>query len=363
MWQPCVWRQGPAGAMFVLASFFGLGGASAFVSSPSVAAPRAVQKASSSARPWAAAQGTQSAPETAAAANGRGSGVSLVGFGLLWAAGWRRGSARIGAGRIVVRGRNYECNIRGKKGKREAELAKIIKKCLSAVIMAIKEGGADETNNKALIRAIKDGVKDGVSRSTIDGRIKKFVEGKEQVDQIMFEGTGPGGAAVMARTLTDSKIRTRAHIQEAFKKSDGEIGNTGCANFAFETKGVLLFEGTNEDAIMEAAMEADAELEELETQEDGSVVALTAPENFRAVQEALEAKDLVSTSADVEYLSITEVELDEKDTYNLKFLIHQLEAIDDVQEVVHNAKLNDIELELNSYGIPMTWMTVQKLKK
>lgn len=281
-----------------------------------------------------------------------------MGLGLLTAAAWRHADPRRRGGRVVVRGRNYETNIKKKKGPAEARKARITRKHLSTVIICVREFGPNPETNPGLARAIKVALKDNVPRTTIDNRIKTFVDGKESITELTIGGYGVGGSAVMVECVTDNTNRCRTDVREAFKEIGGQVGADGCVDHVFSKQGVIRFEGVEEEKVVEAAMEA--EIEDCRTRDDGSVEVVTLPENINSAAEALEKSNLDPVEQGIKYVPLTEAKLDEASSYEMKRLLFLLEDLDDVQEVHHNAALEDIELQFNPYGIPLAYKSVKK---
>lgn len=279
-----------------------------------------------------------------------------VGLGLLTAASFRR--VRPGSdSRVVVRGRNYECNIKKKKGPRERMQARITAKHLRNIVLILKEGGpTDPAQNKNLGRAISAAIKDNVLRDTLDRRIKAVVEGSDATTEMEFAGTGPKGTALIIQCMTDNSNRTRMAVKEAFKAIGAEVGKEGSSDFSFRRMGVLRFEGTDEEKVLEASMEAEAEVEDVVTLEDGNVEVVTLPEHFHSACNAFEGAGMEPASAERLIRRENEVQLDKQSTYIMERLLHELEDCDDVGEVHHNAVFEEgIALEFDTYGRPLSF--------
>lgn len=281
-----------------------------------------------------------------------GHGFSLMGIGTLCAAAWRRArrGRPEGSGRVVVRGRNFECNIKNKKGPRDIAIQKMTAKHLSKIVRATREaGGIDPEQNSTLKRLIKMAIKDNVKRSAIDNRLKKLVEDKENLQDIVYSAT-VHGAGVIVECTTDNNLRTRPAVRKCFTDIGFEISSGSSCDHMFNRRGVITYKDVDEESVMEAAMEAD--VEDTEAMEDGSVQVLTLPENFHSTLDVMEKQDLEAASSDVTYLPTMEVELNDDQTYHLKHIMHLLDNQDDVEEVYTNAIMTDKELEFDSYGNP-----------
>ena len=235
-------------------------------------------------------------------------------------------------------------NIINKKGKQDAKRAKIFTKHARAIAVAAKEGGANVDYNAALKTAIEKAKADNMPNDNIDRAVAKGAGAgaNENFETIVYEGYGPGGVAVIVETLTDNKNRTAGNVRYYFDKNGGNLGTSGCVSFMFDKKGQILIaadEIVSEDELMETALEAGAE--DLIVEEDGYEV-LTAPEDFSAVRDELQAKGYEFISADVKLLPQTTTKLTEEE--QLKFmnrLVDMLEDDDDVQNIYHNWEIEE----------------------
>ena len=235
-------------------------------------------------------------------------------------------------------------NIINKKGKQDAKRAKIFTKHARAIAVAAKEGGANVDYNAALKTAIEKAKADNMPNDNIDRAVAKGAGAgaNENFETIVYEGYGPGGVAVIVETLTDNKNRTSGNVRYYFDKNGGNLGTSGCVSFMFDKKGQILIaadENVSEDELMETALEAGAE--DLIVEEDGYEV-LTAPEDFSAVRDELQAKGYEFISADVKLLPQTTTKLTEEE--QLKFmnrLVDMLEDDDDVQNIYHNWEIEE----------------------
>ena len=203
-------------------------------------------------------------------------------------------------------------------------------------------GGGDPGFNPRLRLAIDKGKAVNMPKDKIDNAIKKGTGELEGVDyvEIRYEGYGIGGAAIMVDCLTDNKTRTVAEVRHAFNKYGGNMGTDGCVAFQFKHCGQMLFApGTDEAALMDAAIEAGAE--DVVTNEDSSIEVITAPGDFIAVKDALEAAGFTPEFGEVTMKPENETELAGDDAVRMQKLIDALEAIDDVQEVYTSAAFDE----------------------
>lgn len=230
-------------------------------------------------------------------------------------------------------------NIINRKGKQDAKRASVFTKHARAITVAAREGGADPEYNAALKTAIDKAKADNMPNDNIKRAIDKGAGagGGEDYFSNTYEGYGPGGVAVIVETLTDNKNRTAGNVRYYFDKNGGNLGTSGCVSFMFDNKGQILIEASDdvsEDELMEAALEAGAE--DFITEEDGYEV-VTAPEDFAAVRDELQAKGYEFISADVKLIPQTTTELtDETQLKMMNKLVDMLEDDDDVQNVYHN---------------------------
>lgn len=233
-------------------------------------------------------------------------------------------------------------NIKRKKEKTDAQKAKVFTKIGREISVAVREGGADPANNGKLRDLIAKAKASNVPNDNIDRIIKKAAgEGdKNTYFEMVYEGYGPCGVAVIVEALTDNKNRTAGDLRHYFDKCGGNLGQNGCVSYLFSEKGVIVIDNEDgkysEDQLMEDCMEAGAEDFEI----NGDVVEVSAssdPVEFREVREALEAKGYSFVDASIQkvpstYTAIDDVEMQEK----MQKLLDLLDDNDDVQEVFHN---------------------------
>ncbi|MCD6056172.1 MAG: DNA-binding regulatory protein YebC/PmpR family [Gammaproteobacteria bacterium] len=179
-----------------------------------------------------------------------------------------------------------------------------------------------------------------MSRDTMDRAIKRGAGGLEDanVEELTYEGYGPGGTAVMVECMTDNRNRTVAEVRHAFSKHGGNLGTDGSVAYLFTKRGVITFApGCDPDVLMEAAIESGAE--DVIINDDNSIDVYTIPEDFMAVKTALAAARLTTETADVVFQAAAEVDLDGEAAEKFVKLIDMLEELEDVQNVYHNANV------------------------
>ncbi len=229
-------------------------------------------------------------------------------------------------------------NIMHKKEKTDAQRAKIFTKIGKEMAVAVKEGGADPVSNSKLAALIAKAKANNVPNDNIDRIIKK-ASGADAADyeEIVYEGYGPCGVAVIVEAATDNRNRTASEVRHYFDKFGGNLGTTGCVSFMFEEKGVIVIENdgkTDEDKLMEDALEAGASDF---ASEDGVFEISTESEDLNAVREALEAKGYAIASADNDKIPSSYITLTgEDDLKNMSKLLDALDDNEDVIEVYHN---------------------------
>ena len=239
-------------------------------------------------------------------------------------------------------GHSKWANIQHRKGRQDAKRGKIFTKLIKEITVAARLGGGDAAMNPRLRAAVAEAKEENMPSDNITRAIKKGTGELEGVnyEEIRYEGYGIGGVAVILDTMTDNRVRTVAEVRHAFSKHGGNLGTEGSVAFQFKHCGQLVFApGTNEDKVMEVALEAGAE--DVITDEDGAIEVLTAPADFEAVKNALEAAGLTPEMAEVTMRADNTIELAGEDAVRMQKLLDILEDLDDVQNVFHNAALSE----------------------
>ena len=236
-------------------------------------------------------------------------------------------------------GHSKWANIKHKKEKTDSARAKVFTKIGKEITIAVKEGGGDPTSNSKLRDLIQKAKANNVPNDNIERTIKKALGGTgESYEEVVYEGYGPAGVAVIVEATTDNRNRTAGNIRSYFSKYHGNMGQTGCVSFMFEEKGVIVITDEDgeidEDKLMETALEAGAEDF---SGEDGVFEIYTVPDDVYAIADALKDAGYTIENAEKTKVPSTTVNLDNED--DLKFmnlLIEKLEEDDDVMEVYHN---------------------------
>ena len=239
-------------------------------------------------------------------------------------------------------GHSKWANIKHRKAAQDAKRGKLFTKFIRELTVAAREGGSDPDSNPRLRVAIDKALGGNMTRDTVERAIKRGageLEG-QQLETILYEGYGPGGTAVMVETMTDNRNRTVSGVRNAFTKSGGNLGTDGSVAYLFTKRGVLSYApGTDEDTLMEAALEAGAE--DIVNYDDGAIDVFTSPIDFYTVKEALDKAGFVADNAEIAMIAATKAELDLDTAEKFIRLIDTLEDHDDVQEVYHNAEISD----------------------
>lgn len=239
-------------------------------------------------------------------------------------------------------GHSKWANIQHRKGRQDEKRGKIWTRVIREITVAARSGGGDPAMNPRLRLAIEKAKAANMPADRIKYNVDKAsgtLEGLA-LEEIRYEGYGIGGAAVILDTMTDNRVRTVAEVRHAFSKYGGNLGTEGSVAFQFKHCGQLIFApGTSEDAVMEVALEAGAE--DVITDDDGAIEVLTAPADFEAVKNALEAKGLKPEVAEVTMRAENTIALSGEDGARMQKLLDVLEDLDDVQNVFHNAEISE----------------------
>ena len=247
-------------------------------------------------------------------------------------------------------GHSKWANIKHRKAAQDKKRGKTWTKLIREVTVAAREGGGDANANPRLRLAMDKAFAANMPRDTVDRAIKRGAGGGEgeSYEEIRYEGYGPGGTAIMVECMTDNRNRTAAEVRHAFTKHGGNLGTDGSVAYLFTKQGIIsLAPGTDEDPVVEAALEAGAE--DVVLNDDGSLDVLTTPEQFAGVKARLEAAGLDTEAAEVTYNASTRAELDRDTAEKFLKLTETLEDLDDVQEVYSNADIaEEILAELDA---------------
>lgn len=207
-------------------------------------------------------------------------------------------------------GHSKWANIKHRKAAQDAQRGKIFTKLIRELVTAAKLGGADVGSNPRLRTAVDKALSNNMTRDTINRAIQRGAGGGDDtnMESIVYEGYGPGGTAIIVECLTDNRKRTVSEVRHAFTKSGGNLGTDGSVAYLFTRKGLILINEADEDALMEAAIEAGAD--DVQPQDDGSFEIYTAWEELGSVRDALEQAGFKIDEAEVTMIPSTTAELD-----------------------------------------------------
>jgi YebC/PmpR family DNA-binding regulatory protein len=238
-------------------------------------------------------------------------------------------------------GHSKWANTQHRKNRQDAKRGKAFTRLIKEITVAARLGGGDANSNPRLRLAVDKAYAQNMPKDNVERAIKRGTGGLDGVnyEEIRYEGYGTGGAAVMVDCMTDNRTRTVADVRSTFTKHGGNMGSEGSVAFLFKHCGQLMFApGTDEDKLMEAAIEVGAE--DVITNDDGSIEVVTAPYEFINVKDALEKKGFKPAFAEVTFKPVNEAAMKGDDAVKMQRLIDALEAIDDVQEVYTTAVLD-----------------------
>ena len=238
-------------------------------------------------------------------------------------------------------GHSKWANIQHRKGRQDEKRGKIWTRIIREITVAARAGGGDLATNPRLRLAVDRAKAANMPADRVKYNIDKATGNQEGVtyEEIRYEGYGIGGAAILVDTMTDNKVRTVAEVRHAFSKHGGNMGTEGSVVFQFKHCGQLIFApGTNEDKVMEVALEAGAQ--DVITDEDGAIEVLTSYADFEAVKNAMEAASLKPDVAEVTMRAENPIQLSAEDGLRMQKLLDVLEELDDVQEIYHNAEMD-----------------------
>jgi YebC/PmpR family DNA-binding regulatory protein len=239
-------------------------------------------------------------------------------------------------------GHSKWANIKHKKAATDAKRGRIWTRLIKEITVAARLGGGDIVSNPRLRLAVDRAADANMPKDNVNRAIQRGTGGLEgaNYEEIRYEGYGLNGAAVMVDCMTDNRVRTVAEVRHAFSKFGGNMGSEGSVAFLFKHCGQILFApGTNEDALMEAALEAGAE--DVIADDEGGFEVITDPHEFSRIREALEKAGFTPALAEVTMKPSTSTELGGDDAAKMQKLLDALENLDDVQEVYTNAVINE----------------------
>ncbi len=239
-------------------------------------------------------------------------------------------------------GHSKWANIQHRKGRQDAKRGKVFTRLIKEITVASRMGGGESGTNPRLRLAMDKAFENNMPKDTVERAIKRGAGELEGVnyEEIRYEGYGIAGAAVMVDCMTDNRVRTVAEVRHAFAKYGGNMGTDGSVAFLFKHCGTLLFApGTNEEKLMEAALDAGAE--DVASNDDGSIEVVTGPYEFITVKAALEKAGFKSEFGEVTMKATVEAALTGEDAIKMQKLLDAIESLDDVQDVYTSAVMDE----------------------
>ncbi len=239
-------------------------------------------------------------------------------------------------------GHSKWANIKHRKAAQDAKRGKVFTKLIRELVVAAKMGGGNPEDNPRLRAAVDKALGANMKRDTIDKAIQRGAGDNdgENYEEVTYEGYGVNGVAVLVECLTDNRNRTVSDVRHGFTKRGGNLGTDGSVAYLFTRTGQISYApGSDEDQIMEAALEAGAD--DVVTNDDGSIDVLTVWEDFLSAKEALIAAGFEPEAAEVTMIAATTVELDKDGAEKIMGLVDHMEDLDDVQNVYTNAEIPD----------------------
>ena len=236
-------------------------------------------------------------------------------------------------------GHSKWANIKRQKARVDAKRGKTFTQLSRAIIVAARNGIADPDGNFQLRTAIEKAKAAGVSNDSIERSLAKgagtYQDDDAVLEEIRYEGYGMGGVAILVETLTDNRNRTAAYLRSAFTKNDGNLGEIGCVSWMFEQKGVVTLDAVNEEELLEASVEGEADSYEIYPEEGAEV--FTSVTNLDRLNQTLKKYDLPVTEAELRWIPNNNIEVSDPEQERSLFkLIDTLESLDDVQNVTAN---------------------------
>ncbi|MCP3674435.1 MAG: YebC/PmpR family DNA-binding transcriptional regulator [Gammaproteobacteria bacterium] len=243
-------------------------------------------------------------------------------------------------------GHSKWANIQHRKKAQDAKRGKLFTKLIREIVISARMGGPDPDANPRLRAAVDKALSGNMTRDTIERAVKRGAGDSDgdNVEELIYEGYGPGGVAVLVECMTDNRNRTVAEVRHAFGKSGGNLGAEGSVAYMFNKCGQIIYApGVDEEQLMDLALEAGAD--DVIAHEDGSFEVLTSVESFGSVKDSLDASGLEAVNAEVTRLPENTSELDTASAEKLLRLVDNLDDLDDTQDVFHNAEIPEEVLE------------------
>ena len=243
-------------------------------------------------------------------------------------------------------GHSKWANIKHRKGRQDAKRGKIFSVLIRELTVAAKLGGGVADDNPRLRTAIDKALAANMTKDTIERAVQRGAGGLEgeNLEEVSFEGYGPGGIAIIVESMTDNNNRTVAEVRHAFTKTGGNLGTNGSVSYLFEKKGIITVSSDHDaDQIMEVSIEAGAE--DIETNEDKTVTVSSSPEEFEEIKSALINNEIEIDDSEISLVPETTVQADLETSLKVYKLLEMLEDLDDTQSVTSNIEFAEGMLE------------------
>ena len=243
-------------------------------------------------------------------------------------------------------GHSKWANIKHRKGRQDAKRGKIFSVLIRELTVAAKLGGGVADDNPRLRAAVDKALSANMTKDTIERAIQRGAGGLEgeNLEEVSFEGYGPGGIAIMVESMTDNNNRTVAEVRHAFTKSGGNLGTTGSVSYLFEKKGIITVSANQDtDEVMEISIEAGAE--DFELNDDGTVTISSSPADFELIKSALTEKEIKIDDSDLSLIPETTIKADMETSLKAFKLLEMLEDLDDTQNVTSNIEFAEDMLD------------------
>ena len=239
-------------------------------------------------------------------------------------------------------GHSKWANIKHRKGRQDAKRGKIFSVLIRELTVAAKLGGGVPDDNPRLRSAVDKAFAANMTKDTIERAIQRGAGGLEgeNLEEVSFEGYGPGGIAIIVESMTDNNNRTVAEVRHAFTKSGGNLGTNGSVSYLFEKKGIITV-SSNQDAdnIMEISIEAGAE--DIELNQDETVTISSSPEDFENIKSSLSENEIQIDDSEISLIPETTIQADLETSLKVYKLLEMLEDLDDTQNVTSNIEFAD----------------------
>ena len=243
-------------------------------------------------------------------------------------------------------GHSKWANIKHRKGRQDAKRGKVFSVLIRELTVAAKLGGGVADDNPRLRTAIDKALAANMTKDTIERAVQRGAGGLEgeNLEEVSFEGYGPGGIAIIVESMTDNNNRTVAEVRHAFTKTGGNLGTNGSVSYLFEKKGIVTVSSNQDtDQIMEVSIEAGAE--DIEINDDETITVSSSPEEFESIKNALSSNELDIDDSEISLVPETTVKADLDTSLKVYKLLEMLEDLDDTQNVTSNIEFAEGMLE------------------